>query len=114
MDVGLELGNRLDRESMRDDLALAGVLSAVARVEQTPLDTDKGIVEVPKGVLVLHAIPYCAKRNPRFQETIAMAINGLDSIIVEDADMVWLDTHDWAKLLVQLVNRFIPIPPPTD
>lgn len=46
MNVGLELGDRLDREGVGDDLALAGVLVTVAGVEETPANGDEGVIEV--------------------------------------------------------------------
>jgi len=49
VDVGLKLGDRLDRECMRDNLALAGVLSTVPSVEEPTTDADKGIVKVSVG-----------------------------------------------------------------
>ena len=45
-DVGLELEHALLREDVRDDLALAGMLGAGARVEEAALDGDERIIEV--------------------------------------------------------------------
>ena len=46
VNVGLELKNRLDGEGVRDDLALARVLSSVSGVEETSADADEGVIEV--------------------------------------------------------------------
>lgn len=46
VDVRLELGDGLEREGVRDDLALARVLVAVTRVEEASPDGDEGVVEV--------------------------------------------------------------------
>lgn len=45
MDIGFELEDRLGGEGMRHDLALAAVLSTVARVEEAAADRDEGIIE---------------------------------------------------------------------
>ena len=47
--VGLELQDRLGGKGVRDDLALAGVLGAVAGVEETTANAHEGIVEVTAG-----------------------------------------------------------------
>lgn len=50
VNVGLKLGDRLDRERMRDNLALARVIGTVPSVEEPTTDADKGIVKVSAGV----------------------------------------------------------------
>jgi hypothetical protein len=44
--VGLELEDAFLRKDMGNDLALAGVCSAVSGVEQATGDGDKGIIKV--------------------------------------------------------------------
>ena len=44
VDVLLELADGLRGEGVRDDLPFAGVFGAVARVEETALDADEGVV----------------------------------------------------------------------
>lgn len=42
--VGLELADALSGEGMGDSLAFPGVLSTIPGIEETTLNTDKGIV----------------------------------------------------------------------
>jgi hypothetical protein len=44
VDVLLELADGFRGEGVRDDLPFAGVFGAVARVEETALDADEGVV----------------------------------------------------------------------
>lgn len=43
-----------------------------------------------------------------------MAIDLLDRLVVADADMVWLDAHDRAELLVKLMDGRVSVSPPAD
>lgn len=52
MDILLELADRLGRESVRDRLALAGVLGAVTSVEEATADGNEGIVEITAQSLI--------------------------------------------------------------
>lgn len=52
VDVLLELADRLGAEGVRDGLALARVLGAVARVEEAAADGDEGVVVFPVSVSV--------------------------------------------------------------
>lgn len=52
MDVLLELTDGLHTEGVRHGLALAGMLRAVARVEETTVNGDEGIVEVTEQELI--------------------------------------------------------------
>lgn len=46
VNVLLELANRLGTESVRDSLALAGVLVTVTGIEETAANGDESVVEV--------------------------------------------------------------------
>ena len=43
-----------------------------------------------------------------------MAVDLLDRLVVADADMVWLDAHDRAELLVKLMDGRVSVPPPAN
>jgi hypothetical protein len=45
VDVGLELGDGLGGEGMRDDFAFTCMFGSVAGVEESALDGDEGVVE---------------------------------------------------------------------
>ena len=43
-----------------------------------------------------------------------MAINHLDSLIIGDTDVIWLDSHKRAEFLVHFVHDFKPFAASTD
>jgi len=45
----------------------------------------------------------------RFQESIAVAIDLLNSGLICHADMVWLDPDKLPVLLMSFVNTFVPL-----
>ena len=47
MHVGFELADAFRGEGVGDGLALAGVFCSVSGVEETALDGDEGVVEIP-------------------------------------------------------------------
>ena len=47
MHVGLELANALGGEGVRDRLPLPCMFCSVSGVEETTLDGDEGVVEIP-------------------------------------------------------------------
>ena len=47
MHVGFELADAFRGEGVGDGLALAGVFCSVSGVEETTLDGDEGVVEIP-------------------------------------------------------------------
>lgn len=53
VDVLLELADRFRREGVRDSLALAGVLGAVAGVEEATADGDEGVIVFTVSMSVL-------------------------------------------------------------
>ena len=69
--VRLELEHALLREDVRDDLALAGMLGAGARVEEAALDGDEGVVEVG------------------LEGAVAVCVDCLEGVGVGDGDVVW-------------------------
>ena len=114
VDVGLELEDRLGREGMGDNLALAGVLGAVAGVEETALDADEGVVEGAGGGLDRREDADRGQGYGRFQEPVAVAIDLGDRLVVADADMVRLNPHDGTQLLVQLMDGRVAVSSPDD
>ena len=76
--VRLELEHALLREDVRDDLALAGVLGARARVEEPALDGDEGVVEV--GLERARAVP----------------VDGLERLGVGDGEVVRGEADEFA------------------
>jgi hypothetical protein len=46
VDIGLEFEDGLGSKGVGDELPLAGMLSPVARVEETPSNRDEGVVEI--------------------------------------------------------------------
>lgn len=79
---------------MRDQLPLARVFRAIARIEQASLDRNKGVVEF------------------RFQEPVAMSIDDLDGLIVGDTNVVRLDPHNSPELLMHLIYDEVPLAAP--
>ncbi len=77
-DVGLELEDVLLREDVGDDLALAGVLDARARVEDAALDGHERVVE---GGL---------------ERAGAVAVDDLERVGVRDGEVVRRDAHEGA------------------
>jgi len=94
MHVLLELADRLCAEGVRNCLALASVLGAVAGVEETALDGDEGVIVFAADSLsaCLPCLQCC--RNLRLQKTIAMPVNGGYGSIIRDRNMTWLDTDE--------------------
>jgi hypothetical protein len=104
VDVGLELDDGLGGEDVRNDLPLARVVGPVACVEQAALDADEDIVEGPR-VLVSDGL--CASGGccySRLQHAVTMAQDGLDGVVVGDADMVWLYPDHWTELVVHVID----------
>lgn len=50
--------------------------------------------------------------NVRLEKAISVAIYRRNSVIIIDADVVWLYSYHSAILLVCLVNEEISLPPP--
>jgi hypothetical protein len=76
---------------MGDNLPLSRVLCSVPGVEQTPSDTDKRIVKLG------------------LQESVAMAVNFVDSGVVRDGDVVGRDSDEFAVLLVLVVDDLVSV-----
>lgn len=74
--------NAFDAEGVRHDLALSSVRCAVARVEKTTMDADERVVVVA------------------LQKAIAMPIYHLNSGVVGNADVVWLNPYQLTIALV--------------
>lgn len=104
MDVLFELPNGLGTEGVRHHLAFPGMLSSVARIEETALDRDEGIV-----VLAARRKPMPGVRggddiSSPFQEAISVTVDDLNRIWICDGDVVWLNADDLSQSLVCLVN----------
>jgi hypothetical protein len=93
MHIGLELADGPRRKGVRDSLALARVVGAMASGENAGADADKGVV----------------KR--RFQTAIAVSAYSVDSLVIVDTNVVRLDAHDGAELAVNFVDDGISVPP---
>jgi len=84
--MGLELDDALLGEDVRNDLALAGMIVTVARVEDTAVDRDEGVVEIG------------------FQSTIAVRVDNGEGVRVGNGNMIGGDTYEWAVFLMHLMH----------
>jgi hypothetical protein len=92
---------------VRDGLALAGMLGAVAGVEETAADGDEGVVVLAVAGQLLRML---SKRVVLpLQHTIAVAVDYGYRFCVCDTDMVWLDPNHLAILLVRIVYGKIAV-----
>nr|POF12806.1 hypothetical protein CFP56_09957 [Quercus suber] len=127
VDVLLELPDAFRGEGMRDGLAFARVLVAVAGVEDATLDGDEGVVVFPVStpsqksgqpfiaflfpspkspplVLFFSVMRIDRSHNVRFQKAGAVAVDDGDRIRVSDGDLIRGDAHQRAVLLMQLMH----------
>lgn len=104
MDVLFELEDRLGREGVRDSLALARVLSAVAGVEQTAADRDKGVVVFAVGCQSCAYISMELFASSPLQHAIAVAVDDRNRICIRDTNVVWLNPDHLPKFLVRIVD----------
>jgi hypothetical protein len=91
MHVFFELGNGLGGEGVGNGLALSCVLGTIAGIEESSLDGHKDVV-----VLGL-------------QEAIAVAVDGLDGLVISHGYVIWLYAHELAVLGMRLVDRKISL-----
>lgn len=109
--VLLELADGFGGEGVRDRLALAGVFSAVAGVEEAAADGDEGVVvfterkccQYKTSVLVLDCLIL------PLQHPIAMAVDDGNRIRVCDAHVVRLDPDHRPVLLVRIVDGQVAV-----
>lgn len=77
-DLGLELDDTLLGEDVGDDLALAGVLIAVAGVEDAAADGDEGVVEFG------------------LEDAVAVGVDDAEGVGLGDGDVVGGNADEWA------------------
>lgn len=105
--VGFKLRDALGGKCMGDSLPLSSVLVSISRVEETALDGNESIVEITAKILArgrLGPIGYL-----RFQESISMAIDSIDSRLICHADMIWLDPDKFTPFLMRLINALVSL-----
>jgi len=103
MHVLLKLTDRLSAEGVRYRLALATVLCSVPSIEKAPLDGDKCIIVFALRY-IRTCILYISKIHVPLQETISMAVDLLDCLVVGHRNMMRLNSHQLAVLLVGCIN----------
>lgn len=104
VDVLLELADGFGAEGVGDDLALASMFGSVTGVEETSSDRDEGVIVVTEIELESCCKKWTLELGLPLQKSIAMSIDGLNGIDVGDGDMIGLDPHHLAKLLVQFID----------
>ena len=92
---------------MRDGLALAGMLGAVAGVEETAADGDKCVIVLAVTGQLLRMLS--ERVVLPLQHAITVAVDYGDRFCVCDTDMVWLDPDHLAILLVRIVDGKIAV-----
>lgn len=81
------------------------MFSSVSDIEKTPRDRDEGIVVFT--VTISFGLNSLSS-DSRFQETISVTVNDLNGLIVGYADVIRLNSNNFAKLLMNLVDSFVP------
>ena len=89
---------------MGNGLAFAGVLGAVASVEETSLDGNEDIV-IFAVWSQLSVTTWGCIIDLRFQKPISVAVDGVNGIGICDRNMIGLDSHQRAIFLVRLIYR---------
>jgi hypothetical protein len=82
VDVLLELADGFGAEGVRDGFAFAGVLCAVAGVEEPTADGDEGVVVVAVAELGCDDTEVRATRGLPLEETVAMSVYDRDGVRV--------------------------------
>jgi hypothetical protein len=108
MDVLFELADGLGGECVRNSLALAGVLSTIARVEESTADRDEGIIVVTVRMLVLTSCSsYTKCCILPLQKPIPMRVDHRYSLSVCNGDMIWLQPDKCPILLMRIMHSEI-------
>ena len=73
--VRFELEDALEREDVRDDLALPGVIGPIAGIEETSVDGHERVVKIA------------------LQGSVSVSVDDLEGVWIGDRHMVWSKAH---------------------